>query len=94
MRICIRWYIGKCSGQNLTFVDLFQMIDSCTHICEQQIESSDCSHAFHDYDGTRNDNRIMTAFDGNVDLFAGLIHSLLCLADGRGRLDGNAEYNR
>ena len=51
-------------------VEAFEFVHACTHVGEEQIEDRDCGHGFYDYDGTWDDDRVVTSFNDHFGVFS------------------------
>ncbi len=73
-------------------IEIFQIIQSRSHIHHTRIQQSQGSHGFHNDYGSGNDDRVVAPFDFYLDVFPLFIYSFLGGKDGRSRLYMGTEH--
>ena len=68
-----------------------QIVHTGRDACKKHIEKRDGGHGFHHDNSSRNDDRVVTAFDPDTDIFAALVDCILFHGDGGRGLDGSPE---
>ena len=67
-------------------VKIFEIIHFCAHLYHHGVQKGKRCHTFHDNHGSRNNYRVVSALDGNVDFLTLFVYGLLGAEDRRGGL--------